>query len=273
MPVAELETDGAYRSANRDGATDRARRAVEGCEERVASGVHLTAAEPLELASYELALILEQLAPALIAKLARTLGRLDDVGEEERREHPVGFRCGASSRQELLDLAEDRVGVPGPGPVVAAGELDEPCARDMLSDVAPMLDADERIVRAMDDEGWRGDRRQRSANVELGVHAHQRRRHAGARRQAEQAGEPGSVAIVALGDEQVGAVARAPAVLGGCEVQLDRGRAPSPRVFLVLRELGEARVENEAGDSVRAGSGEIEAERSSLEDAEQNCSF
>ena len=65
---------------------------------------------------------------------------------------------------------------------------------------------------------------------------------AGARAQPQQPGEPAPVGVVVCEArrEQRGAVARAPALLRGREVELDRRRRPAEVVAVALRELRQA---------------------------------
>jgi hypothetical protein len=63
----------------------------------------------------------EQLVPAPIAQGCGAFGRADDVGEEDRREHPIRLRNRSRAGEELLDLVRDGVGVPGREPVVGTG--------------------------------------------------------------------------------------------------------------------------------------------------------
>ena len=66
----------------------------------------------------------EQLPPAAVAELGGVLGRAHDVGEEDRREHPLADGRGGAAGDELLDLVEHRVLVAGDEEVVRAGQLD-----------------------------------------------------------------------------------------------------------------------------------------------------
>ena len=86
----DLEAERPDRVADRRGAADRPRRAVEEREEAVAGGVDLP---PRKRASSRRTSgrAVEQVAPALVAELGGALGRADDVGEQDGREHAVGL--------------------------------------------------------------------------------------------------------------------------------------------------------------------------------------
>ena len=73
-------------------APDRPRRPIEAREEPVAGGVDLTSPEPDELPPYQLVVTLQELVPSTISQHCRPLGRTDDVGEEDGREHPFRLR-------------------------------------------------------------------------------------------------------------------------------------------------------------------------------------
>ena len=60
--------------AGRFRAADGTRRPVEGCEESVAGGVHLAAAEAVELAAHGRVVGAEEVAPPAVAELSGPLG-------------------------------------------------------------------------------------------------------------------------------------------------------------------------------------------------------
>ena len=90
-------------------AADGARRPVEGREEAVTGGIDLVAAEPFELPADSRVMALEKLAPTPVPHRGGPLCRADDVGEEDRREHPIWLRTPPRTGQELLHLVEDLV--------------------------------------------------------------------------------------------------------------------------------------------------------------------
>src|SRR5438067_6035212 len=106
-----VEPEQRRRVLDRAGAADRARGAVERRHEPVAGRVDLDAAEALKLTPDRLVVPLEQLAPAAVAECDGSLGRSDDVGEENRGEDAIGVRYGTHACEELLDLVDDRIGL------------------------------------------------------------------------------------------------------------------------------------------------------------------
>src|SRR5581483_814781 len=93
--LAGVET-GAYREVeiadavdNRAGAANGPGRSVEGGQESVTCGVDLAAAESQQFAAYQRVVAFKHFAPAAVAKLDRLDRRLDDVSEENGRQHPI----------------------------------------------------------------------------------------------------------------------------------------------------------------------------------------
>ena len=70
-------------------APDRTRGAVEDREEPVSRCVDLPTAMLLELGSNHGLMRCEQLLPSCVAQIGGSLGRSDEVGEQERREHAL----------------------------------------------------------------------------------------------------------------------------------------------------------------------------------------
>src|SRR5262249_12632109 len=108
------------RTADREGATDGARRTVEGGKEAVPGGIDLAAAEPLELAADRGVVCAEELAPAVIAEFHGPLRRADDVGGGNRGENAIGLWRGARPGHELLDLVRKPVDVAGRDHVIVS---------------------------------------------------------------------------------------------------------------------------------------------------------
>ena len=79
-------------------APDRASGAVEGGEEAVARRIDLASVEARELATNGGVVLLHEIAPATVSDLRRALRRSDEIGEENRREHPIGGAGLALSR-------------------------------------------------------------------------------------------------------------------------------------------------------------------------------
>ena len=68
--------------------------AVEGGQDAVAGGLDQRPPDARPAGGHELVVRVEQLAPAPVAQLGGPLGRADDVGEQHRRQHPVGLGRG-----------------------------------------------------------------------------------------------------------------------------------------------------------------------------------
>src|SRR6266702_3864863 len=80
--------------------------AVERREETIASRVHLPSTEPRELAADDLVVFLEEFPPCPVAEVGSMGGRIDDIGEQHGREHPIRLRDQLSP---VLDIGEERL--------------------------------------------------------------------------------------------------------------------------------------------------------------------
>src|SRR5690606_15036172 len=136
--------------AHRVGASDGARRAVEGDEEAVPRALHPAAAIASELLPRQRAVPIEQQAPVASAERRDPARRFDDVREHDGGEYAVAFGRRDRSGQEALDRVDRGVRVAGPGDMVAARQLDIGRAGDMLREIPSRLDIDARVAAAMD---------------------------------------------------------------------------------------------------------------------------
>jgi hypothetical protein len=68
---------------------------------------------------------LEERHPRLVAEDVGAIRGAHDVAEHDRGEDAIVLRRRPDAGQELLDLVDDRIGVPGVGQVVDARELHE----------------------------------------------------------------------------------------------------------------------------------------------------
>src|SRR5207253_1400894 len=140
------------RVEDRLGAVDRSRRPVEGGQESVARRLDLPAAETAERLPDGSLMTLEQLTPAAIAELRGGAGGVDDVGEQDRREHPLGLRRVATPRQELLHLTKGDLRALVPDGVIVAGQLHELGVRYVLGQPATVPDVDQAVMAPVEDE-------------------------------------------------------------------------------------------------------------------------
>src|SRR5437660_950748 len=76
--------------------------AVKDRQEAVADRLDLAARVTGELLTDVAIVLLEQVTPAAVAEVGRSLGRVDDVGEHHRQQSPGEFAPAAHTRQELL---------------------------------------------------------------------------------------------------------------------------------------------------------------------------
>ena len=118
----------------------------------------------------------EQLAPTAVAEFGHLLGRTDDVGEEDGRQHAIGLGrlplAGLEVGEEPLDLCEERFRVALPRGEVVAGKLDEPRAANVLGEVASAPNVEPDQLRAVQNERRYPDRAEDAADVDVEVHTH-----------------------------------------------------------------------------------------------------
>ena len=74
---------------NRVGTFNRASWTVEGCKDTIPRGVHYPAAETCDFLANLLLIVVDQVAPTRVPDRRGTLGRLDDVDEEDGCENTV----------------------------------------------------------------------------------------------------------------------------------------------------------------------------------------
>jgi len=95
-------------------ARDRRARAAERGDESVSGRVDFAAGESLQFVTHDGVVVVQEIAPAVVAEQGGALGRTDDVGEDDRRQQALGIRPAAHAGDELLDLVDHRSGVAHP---------------------------------------------------------------------------------------------------------------------------------------------------------------
>jgi len=74
--------------------------------------------------------MIQKVSPSAVAELGRASGRVDDVREQQRRQHPIGVGPRSDAGEELLDLADQLIDALGIGELIGTRQLDEPRAPD-----------------------------------------------------------------------------------------------------------------------------------------------
>src|SRR2546421_1062498 len=110
---------------DREPTLNRSRRTIEGGEDAISSRLDLSTAEAMNLAPGHTVMVVEQLTPATVSAAGRVGRRGDDVGKQNRCQHPVGVQCSSCSGQKLFDVVEQPIRVAGKREVVSTGQLDE----------------------------------------------------------------------------------------------------------------------------------------------------
>src|SRR5262245_41880721 len=172
-PRSDVETEPADALDDRAGGAHGPGGAVERRQESIACGVDLPTPEARELLADERMVGLQHVPPAPIAELAGLACRINDVGEHDRRQNPVGLRSPPDAGQEFLDLVEIRVRVAAEDEMIVAGQLDVLGAGDALGHVAAGPYRDGAITAAVEDQRRNPDRRQHIARVDVPVHLHE----------------------------------------------------------------------------------------------------
>src|SRR5262249_4316775 len=108
----DLEAEVAHRALDRGRAADRADRAVEGREEAVPGRVELAALKAVELRADDPMVTLDEVRPGPVAQLDSPDRRVDDVREQDRREHGVWHRLAGHAVEEPDDLVDEPVSEP-----------------------------------------------------------------------------------------------------------------------------------------------------------------
>ena len=150
------------------GAADRSRGAVEADVEAVARRVLLLAPVSPEEAANDRVVSFDEPLPSSVAELRLLPGRVDDVGEQDRREHLVGLPDRPPAGHELLHLVDDRVGVSDEWQMIHPGELHVRRTLDLVGDVAGLSLQDDRVVLPVEHQGWDMDRGEHVADVHVG---------------------------------------------------------------------------------------------------------
>jgi hypothetical protein len=94
-PCPKLKPLPAHRLADRPSAAHGAGGAVEDSKEPVAQALDLTPAKPGELSARHMCVLLPNVTPTVVAHRRRLRGRVDDVGEQDRREDAMKVSCSS----------------------------------------------------------------------------------------------------------------------------------------------------------------------------------
>src|SRR5205807_3531589 len=122
---------------------------------------------------------------------ARTACRVDDIGEEHRRQHPLGLARPPVPGEELLDLVRSRtVSRLGPPVGVSTRHFHEAGTGDQGCGLANQLEGDQRVVGACEYQRGDADGAKDPPQVRLQVEFDQFARHGWAGRGTFEARPP-----------------------------------------------------------------------------------
>jgi hypothetical protein len=139
--------------AQRLGALDGTRGAVEGREPPIARLFHESPAEPLDGSARDVVVPIEERAPAPVTDLGRPLGGVDDVGEKDGRQDAFAHHWMTDARDELDYRVEDRLMVLGvPAAMDVTRELDVAGVVDVRAEISPESRGHEVVAGRVDDQ-------------------------------------------------------------------------------------------------------------------------
>ncbi len=108
---------------------------------------------------------IQQVSPSSVAQGRRSLGRADDVAEEDGGEHSVGLGGRGRTGQEFGHCVEGLLSPLGEEPGIGPRYLHEPRSGDVLGEVLTMFQGDQREVGPVEHQGGDADRRENGAYV------------------------------------------------------------------------------------------------------------
>jgi len=149
-------------------AADRSSRSVESRQEPVARRVNLLSPPASKLPAHESMVCLEQVTPAAITEVCRTLGGANDIGHQDSGQHAVRGWAVPHPSQKLLNLVEDLVGI-NPREMVFPGELDKARVRNAIGDVLALSWSRVPVARAVQNQGRQSDARKDAAHIDAAV--------------------------------------------------------------------------------------------------------
>jgi hypothetical protein len=98
------------------------------------------------------------------------LSRIDDIGEKDCGQHTIRLHRCAGACQEHLNLVAKRVSITCPRVVIIARKLHVLCPTYVLGKIAPMLNVEWSIARAVEHKRGNADCRKDVSHVDLVVH-------------------------------------------------------------------------------------------------------
>src|SRR3954453_2306986 len=150
QPGADLDADRPDFVGDRAGTANAARWTVKRCEKAVARSLHLMAAKSRQIAADGGVMMVEQIAPALVAEVRGLFSGADDVGEKHGGENAVDRHMRPRVREKFLDRVGNFLSIrPGVIEMVGARKLEQPRAGNLRRHVAPALYTDRLFAGAV----------------------------------------------------------------------------------------------------------------------------
>src|SRR4029077_5311600 len=134
-------------------ALNGARGSVERCKKAVPQRLDLPPTKAGQLSSYDLVVLVQQVAPTAVAQCRGLLGRADDIGKENRGQHPIDHDWRSRAGQKLVYRIGDLAGaISNKRYVVASRKLEVARIGDERCEFSPPFDIDGHVILAVDDK-------------------------------------------------------------------------------------------------------------------------
>jgi hypothetical protein len=125
---------------------------IECGEESVSGGVNLGSPVARQESADQSVMWLDEFTPCTITQSGYSLGRADQIGEEDGCENSFQLGFFLERGEELLKLSQHAFAISRERCVLLAGQFDDARVLQLLSDVSRLLDSLVRIVRSVHDE-------------------------------------------------------------------------------------------------------------------------
>ncbi len=163
---------------------------IKSGQETIARGIDLAPSEPLQRAADHRVVILEQIPPSAIPQRDSLLRSAHDIGEENRREHPVGLRAASHAGKEIFNFIGYGLRISEPRHVILSREFNQLGIGYVLRQVTTSCDRHSPVVQAVNYQGGNADSGKHVADIDLHIGSGQRRKFGRADAQSKESRPP-----------------------------------------------------------------------------------